>query len=177
MKRELIFIFAMIAVIVAGSVTMIYTQTREESVTIQGAGSPRVRPEFPPPGFGPGGPGGFHGRRDPVDQLNLTTEQRQQIEAIRFNGREAASEYESKLRGAEDQLRMMVEGGNFDLEKARPLVRAKSEAMSSIELVRLSGEAEIQRLLTTEQKAQIAQMREARPPFPPEGSVAPPPNR
>ena len=75
---------------------------------------------------------------------------------------------ESKLRAADEQLRMMIESGSFDTDKATPLVRAKADASAQIELIRLGTDAAVQKLLTSDQKAQLAQLASARQPFPPE---------
>ena len=78
------------------------------------------------------------------------------------------------MRAADEQLRMMIESGSFDVDKATPLVRAKGDASAQIELIRLTTDAAVQKLFTTDQKAQLAQLAKARPPFPPERGLGRP---
>lgn len=161
--------------ILLGSLTFIFAQTSDDKAS-------RPRPEFkndfgvppPPPGEfgrGPGGPGRFE--KHLFDQLGLTTAQKEQIETFETAGREASKEFFGKVRAADEQLRMMMDGGNYSEAQARPLVREKAQAMTEIELIRLGTEAAISKLLTTEQKAQLAQLKEKRPPFPPGGGPRP----
>jgi len=121
----------------------------------------------------------FNGfRRDPgpdqLERLTLTNEQREQIGLIHLSSRDASRENESKIRAADDQLRMCVDIGGFDFDKVKPLIRAMTEAMAAIELNRLAADAEINKLLTTEQKTQLWQLREQRPPTPPGGGFGRP---
>lgn len=168
--RKNINIFIPVAMaILLGSLTFIFAQTADDKPS-------RARPEFkndfgapPPPlgefGRGPGGPGGFG--RHILDQLGLTAAQKEQVETFETAGREASKEYFGKVRAADEQLRMMMDGGNYSGAQARPLVKEKAQAMAEIELIRLGTEAAISKLLTTEQKAQLAQLKDKRPPFPP----------
>ena len=61
----------------------------------------------------------------------------------------------------------MVEGGSFNEENARQILTAKASAMTELEILRLRADAAIFGILTAEQKAQLAQLKEERPPFPP----------
>ena len=168
MKDEINFLIAMTVLILVGSATLIYSQS--------GSGARTTTDQLATPADMPPPPDGF--RRGPGQDifatLDLTYQQQEQISTIKANSRVASREFEGKMRAADDQLRMMVESGAFDVEKATPLVRAKADAMSSIELIRLSSDAGIQNLLTTDQKAQLAQARQQRPSFPPGSGFGPP---
>src|SRR5438876_5701646 len=139
MKDEINFLIAMTVLILVGSATLIYSQSGSGAQTsTDQLATPADMPPPPPDGFrrGPG--------QDIFATLDLTYQQQEQISTIKANSRVASREFEGKMRAANDQLRMMVESGAFDVEKATPLVRAKADAMSSIELIRISSDAGIQ---------------------------------
>jgi Spy/CpxP family protein refolding chaperone len=167
MRTELKFAIAIVMLFVAGALTLTYAQSIEGRVA-PGNEKNATPADRPPPrdGHGPSG--------DVYERLGLTDLQKEQIGAIRFASREASYENESKMRAADEQLRMMIDGGSFTVQKAAPLVRAKSDAMAAIELNRLAADAQIQNLLTTEQKTQLSQTWERRPPGPPGGGFGPP---
>jgi Spy/CpxP family protein refolding chaperone len=172
MKKHLNIFIPVALAILLGSLTFIFAQTVDNR-----AAGPRPEkngdfgPPPPPPEFGRGGPGGFNPRI--FDQLALTDTQKEQIRAIEFNSREASKEHFGKIKAADDQLRMMIDGGTFTEALARPIVRDKAQTMTELELIRLGTEAAINKLLTAEQKTQLAQLREKRPSFPPGGGFGP----
>jgi Spy/CpxP family protein refolding chaperone len=108
-----------------------------------------------------------------LEKLNLTDAQKEQIHPIVFNLRDATREYDGKIRAASEQLRMMVEGGNFTDESAQPFLKTKTDALMQTELLRLRADAAIIKILTSEQKAQLVLVRERRPPSPPGGGFRP----
>lgn len=122
----------------------------------------------PPPGFrgGPPPQGGF-GFGGDLAKLGLTDVQKQQIEVLEVNSRELTEEQHKIVRSTDEQLRLLVESGYFSDESAMRLIRVKTEAMSKIELVRLRIDAAIAKVLTTDQKAQLARLRTQRRPPPP----------
>ena len=163
MKKEAIFLAVMLLIFVFGSGVLVYGQSGKDLK------SGFDRSAVPPPP--PDGRGRFPGR-DPFDQLDLTESQRDLIDAVRISLRDASREQEIKVRNADEQLRAMIAADAYTAEKATPVLRAKAEALTEIELFRLAGEVEIRKVLTTEQKAKLAQLAERRPP-PPDGRNAP----
>lgn len=146
--------------IMIGSLTFAFAQTRDG-----GRGFDGKRPPRGGEGFGPPPQGGL--LPHVFDKLNLSSAQKEQIEAFRTNSRDAGKEYFEKVRTADEQLRTMVEAGNFNEESARQIISAKTSAQTELELIRLRTDAAIFGILTAEQKAQLAQLKEERPPFPP----------
>lgn len=135
MLQDFKYILLIALILVAGSLALTYGQSKDTSLS--GSTAQRDFPPPPPDGFrrGPG--------PDPLERINLTDEQREQIGLIRLTARDVSREQESKVRAADEQIRMYVESGVFDIEKVRPLVKAKFDAQVSIELSRLAADAEI----------------------------------
>lgn len=102
-----------------------------------------------------------------MSKLNLTDTQKQQISVLEVNGRELTEDQHKIVGSVDEQLRMMVDSGTFSDESAMRLIRVKADAMSKIELVRLRIDAAIAKVLTADQKAQIARLRTDRRPPPP----------
>lgn len=145
--------------ILVGSLTFAFAQTKDGGRSFDGKRPPRGEGFRPPP----------QGGLPPhvFEKLNLTSAQKEQIEAYRTNSRDAGKEFFEKVRTADEQLRTMVEAGNFNEESARQIISAKTSAQTELELIRLRTDAAIFGILTAEQKAQLAQLKEERPPFPP----------
>lgn len=150
--------------ILVGFLTFVFAQSKDD----KGFGAQKRPPRGE--GFGPPPMRGGGGLPPHVlEKLDLTDAQKSQIEAFQINSRDAGKEFFEKIRTADEQLRTMVESGIFNEENARQILNAKSAATTEIELLRLRSEAAIFALLTTEQKAQLAQLKAERPPFPPAG--------
>jgi Spy/CpxP family protein refolding chaperone len=149
----------MLAILV-GSLTLVFAQTKDGGRGFDGKRPPRGEGFGPPPMNGGLPPHVF-------EKLNLTSTQKEQIETLHTNSRDAGKEYFEKVRTSDEQLRTMVEDGNFNEESARQIISAKTSAQTELELIRLRTDAAIFGILTAEQKAQLAQMKEERPPFPP----------
>ncbi|MGC2238937.1 MAG: hypothetical protein WA584_22470 [Pyrinomonadaceae bacterium] len=66
-----------------------------------------------------------------------------------------------------DNYNRYVESGNFNEEKARQILSTKWQAQTEMEIIRLRSDAAILNLLTTEQKTQLAGLKEKRPQVPP----------
>lgn len=169
MRKNLNIFIPVAIVILLGSLTFIFAQTAEDNASRPRPGKiGELAPPPPPPGDHRGGFGPHI-----IDQLDLTDAQKEQIHAMEFASREASKEYFGKVRAADDQLRMMIESGNYSEAQARPVLKDKAQNMTELELIRLGTDAAIQKLLTAEQKTQLAQLREKRPPFPPGGGFRP----
>jgi Spy/CpxP family protein refolding chaperone len=113
----------------------------------------------PPGGFGPGGrgPGGFHG-------LNLSEAQQDKLFAIHHAQEPQRREQEKAVRKAREALRALVDGGQFDEGKASTLAQAEGKAIATLSLMRARTQAQVQAVLTAEQRTQLSQDGEGRGP-------------
>lgn len=160
-------IFAPFALaVLIGSLSFAFAQSGEV-IGGKSKNGDRKEGRMPPPPGVRGDRGGLHPRM--LEQLNLTDEQKQQIEAIQTTARDAGRENFDKVRAFDEQLRTMVEGGNFNEEQARTILNNKAAAMTEAEIVRLRADAQIFKILTAEQKAQFEQMKKDRPEPPQRG--------
>ncbi len=163
-------IFAPVALaIIVGSLTFAFAQTGKSEFGETKTGDQRERRMPPPDGMRPGG-GGLPPHI--LEQLNLTDAQKQQIQTIETASRDASKENFDKMRGYDEQLRKSVESGAFNEEQARQILNSKAQTMVEMELVHLRSEASIFKILTTDQKAQLEQLKQQRP-GPPRGDVPP----
>lgn len=161
MKKSIQIFIPVVLAILIGSLTFIFAQSRED---MQPSGAPPPKGEYfgPPPA-----PAGIDPRT--FEALGLSDLQKEQVRAIEFNARDLVREQENKFRRADEQLRMMIESDRFTDDSAQPLIKAKTDAMFQLELVRLRKDAVIMKILTAEQKALLAQFRKQRRLFPPGG--------
>ena len=163
-------LFAPIALaILIGSLTFAFAQTAKNNFggsKADGRNERRMPPGFPPSG-------GLNPQL--LEQLNLTDAQKQQIQAIETSSRDASKENFDSVRSADEQLKTLVESGNFNEDAARQILNTKAQAMIEAEIVRLRTEAAILKILTTEQKAQLETLKQQRPAFPPRGGFRPEP--
>lgn len=119
-------------------------------------------------GMGQGGPGGmgapgFGGPGLPLRELNLTEEQKAKIKAIQETAREDGQAVREQLQQFAEQRRAIVNAEVFNAEVAREL--ATREASFGIDLAvrRMETENSIYNVLTAEQKAKLAELRQNRP--------------
>jgi len=119
-------------------------------------------------GMGQGGPGGmgapgFGGPGLPLRELNLTEEQKAKIKAIQETAREDGQAVREQLQQFAEQRRAIVNADVFNAEAAREL--ATREASFGIDLAvrRMETENSIYNVLTAEQKAKLAELRQNRP--------------
>ena len=155
MKNIKIFAPFAIAVLV-GSLTFAFAQDKNDFGKRK-IGD-RLERRMPPPN-------GLHPRM--LEQLNLTDAQKEQIQAIETSSRDASKENFDKMRTFDEQLRKLIESGTFDEAQARQILNAKSQTMIELEIIRLRTDAAVLKILTTEQKAQLEQLKQQRPEFPP----------
>lgn len=111
------------------------------------------------------GPGGG----DPIRQLNLTPEQREQIRAIRESNRAERTEISGRLRDSNLALEEALNADNPDESLVEQRVRDVAAAQAAAMRMRILTEIRIRRVLTVEQRAtlrslqlQAAQMRRER---------------
>ncbi len=162
-------LFAPLAIaVMVGSLTFVFAQTDKSDFGGTKNGNQKERRMPPPDGMRPGGGLPPH----ILNQLNLTDAQKQQIQTIETASRGASKDNFDKIRGYDEQLRKSVESGAFNEEQARQILNAKAQTMVEMELVRLRSEASIFKILTTDQKAQLEQLKQQRP-GPPRGDFPP----
>lgn len=158
-------------VILFGSLTLVFAQTKTESGFPKGE-----RREFgrmPPPfGFAPGG---INPRA--LEQLSLTDEQKKQIQTLQENARAASKVYFEKLQVVQEKIKDTTEGEAFDEAEARRLLKTRGEIQIELEIIRLKTDSAVYNLLTAEQIARLDLMKQQRPSrdeFPPRDGMRPP---
>lgn len=154
--------------ILIGSLTFAFAQTSPNADGKSRTDGRGKRP-MPPPGGG----GGMNLHPRMLEQLNLTDAQKEQINAIQTASRDVSKDNFDKVRGYDEQLKTLVEGGSFDEAQARTILNAKAQLMVEHDLVRLRTDAAIYKILTAEQKAQLEQLKQQRPEPPPRGDFRP----
>jgi Spy/CpxP family protein refolding chaperone len=128
------------------------------SIAVSGQG-PQGRGGPPPGGGFPGGPGRGDGLGPIARDLNLSDEQRTQIQKITDSSRE-------NMKALQDQLRVLSENEPDSLTSAydEAAVRADAEARAKVEVelsvARAKMLSQIGAVLTTEQKAKIVAKRQ-----------------
>lgn len=121
---------------------------------------------------GPGGPGG----PGPWADLNLTGEQKAQIQKINDSYRESDKALHEQMRTLhENQADPM--SGQFNEAAVRQAAEARARIQVGLEVSNAKRMSEIATILTAEQKAQLAErhqhMRRMGPPRPPSAPDAP----
>ncbi len=155
MKNMPKFIFIALALLLVGVLAIPFA--RSQSTGAEQGDQQEKR--FDGSGFGRGHRGrGFERRL--FSRLNLTDAQKEQMKQINQNFRESTKPLRQELRGKHGELRQAQQGETFD----EALVAQKLNEISTIQ-VKLMGERfklkqEISSVMTPEQKAQLAQMRE-----------------
>jgi periplasmic protein CpxP/Spy len=129
----------------------------------------------PAGGHGRGGPGGRGGGLGPLErELNLTDAQKAQIKQIKDSFRESTKGLHEQLfkqgGGPFDGLK----DGAFDEAAARSAAQARANIQVELDVAHARMMSQIYALLTPEQKAKIAELRqqfkERRPMPPPPGA-------
>jgi len=123
-------------------------------------------PDMPPPGplmemhGHPGhgmGPMGRH-------MANLSDAQDDKIFAIMHAQEPQRREQERAARKAHEALRAMVDAGQFDEAKAGALAQAEGRAVATLALLQARTDAQVQAVLTPEQRQQMHDMHPQRGP-------------
>jgi periplasmic protein CpxP/Spy len=125
------------------------------------------RPQGPPPdgGFrgGPGGHGGPGGPRDgmgPLRDLNLSDEQKAQVEKIRASFEESTKALREQLRTLHDSQADPFAGAAFDEAAVRAAAETRAKVEVELEVAHARMASQIFALLTNEQKAQLNERRQ-----------------
>jgi Spy/CpxP family protein refolding chaperone len=121
------------------------------------------RPQGPPPngrGFhgGPGGP--RDGGMRPLRDLNLTDEQKAQIEKIRTGFEESTKALHEQLRTLHESEPDPMSGAAFDEAAVRAAAEARAKVMVELEVAHARMMSQVSAVLTAEQKAQLAARRQ-----------------
>lgn len=123
-------------------------------------------PQGPP--RGPGGPQGPGGEERLFRELNLTDAQKEQIKTLREKQHTDAETYHEQLRQTREQMRAAIESATFDEAAVRALAVKEGQAVTELSVIGARTEAAIYQVLTAEQRAKLATMREQRRPPRPE---------
>ncbi len=130
------------------------------------------------PPHGPGGPPprGHEGRL--FDQLGLSDAQQAQIKTIREAGGMLSKPLHDQLRVIHDQLATLTESATLDEAAVRAAATRKAAIDIELAVIGARTQNAVLRVLTPEQRAKLAQLRQNRPPFPPPpGAPFPPMER
>lgn len=134
----------------------------------------------PPPFGGPGGPHGPHGDGIPfARELNLTDAQKTQIKQIMDNFAASTKDLHDKLKALHESAPDPL-SGMFDEAAVRAAAQARASVEVELEVAHAKMMSQIIALLTDQQKAQLATLRQqfeqrrgAPPPPPPPGADTP----
>ena len=129
-------------------------------VWAQQPGGPGPRPGG---GFrgGPGGGGGPRGGLVPfARELNLTDEQKAQIEKIGAAFEEGTKALHEQLRALHENESDPFAGTTFDEAAVRKAAQERAGLMVELEVARARAASQVYALLTAEQKARVAELRQ-----------------
>lgn len=152
---------ALVAVVAAAGGTAVLAQEPPP-------GAPRMRgPGGPPPGGMMGGPmrgpGPMGDLGVPLQALNLSDDQKTQVQAVMQSHREQTQAVMQRVGPAREALQAAIEATPVD----ETLIRAKTAELAAVEadanVLRAKLRAEIFALLTPEQQEQVNQMKARRP--------------
>ncbi len=162
MKIFRIIFAAFVLATVAGSLTLMFGQSRNNAGRTQSDGQTesggRQRPDGPPMPHD-----GLDGRM--LRELNLSDAQKEQIKALHESARTASQQFFEQLKAIDAQLRTITQAAAFNEEQARTLLASKAGVMTELELIRLRADSATYNLLTAEQKARLEQLKQERPEF------------
>jgi Spy/CpxP family protein refolding chaperone len=97
---------------------------------------------------------------DPIRQLNLTPEQREQIRAIRENNQKERAATVQKLREANRALEQALNAESPDEAAVQQRLKDVAEAQASQMQMRVLTEVRIRRVLTAEQRLLLHSLQE-----------------
>ena len=166
MKRFRFLFTAFALALLVGSLTFMFAQSKRISRNAD-MGAPDGRP-----------PMGRHGHGDGLDmhmlrELNLTTEQQEQIKALHEAAHTASQQYFDQLKTIDEQLKTVTEAATFNEEQARQLLADKSKVMVELEVIHLRTESAVYNKLTAEQKTKLEQLKQQFRGFPRGGGDRP----
>lgn len=113
--------------------------------------------QLPPAEVAQGGDPGGGG--DPIRQLNLTPEQRQQIRSIRENNKEERGAINERLRESNRALEEALNTDTIDEAVIEQRVRDVAAAQAAVMRMRVLTEVRIRRVLTLEQRTLLRSLQ------------------
>lgn len=113
-------------------------------------------PQTPAPNTEPIRPGDG----DPIRQLNLTPEQREQVRTIRQNSQNERAATARKLREANGALQEALNADNPDEAVVEQRLKEVAEAQASQMRLRVLSEVRIRRVLTPEQRLLLRSLQQ-----------------
>ena len=108
-----------------------------------------------------GGPGPHFGHA-PLHRLKLTEAQQDKVFAIMHAQAPQRREYDKAIRKAHEALRELGRADKFDDAKANAVSRDLGQAVAAQALLQARTEAQIQAVLTPEQREQLRQLHQHR---------------
>jgi Spy/CpxP family protein refolding chaperone len=110
---------------------------------------------------------GYHeGRHDPLKrlmrQVDLTDAQQTEIKAIIETSRKDTENARQQLRDSLKTMRKLVAGNDYNLDRVRELADQEARLRADLTVARVDTMHRIQQVLTPEQQAQVAKLREQR---------------
>ena len=114
-------------------------------------GSPEKRSGF-------GRHGGLFGLGHFARELNLTEAQRQQIEQIAVRFEQSTAPFREQLRAAHNANTQV--DGSFNEAQVRQAAQARAAAQVELEVAYARARSEVYNVLTAEQRAQLAQIKQ-----------------
>ena len=121
------------------------------AVSSQGQ-APATEPPPPPPQQG-------HFGGDPVRQLNLTPEQREQIRLIREQLRNERAVVNQRVRETNKALEEVLDSDSPDQSIIEQRIQEVSAAQAAAMRMRIMTEVKIRQVLTTEQRVMLRELR------------------
>ena len=113
---------------------------------------------MPPPAGPPMPPQGPFGG-DPIRQLNLTPEQREQIRLLREANREERATINQRVRETNRALEEVLDTDSPDESVVEQRVREAAAAQAAAMRMRIISEVKIRRVLTAEQRVLLKSLR------------------
>ena len=98
--------------------------------------------------------------------LNLTDAQIEQIRALQEKMQSEALPLREKLEYIQAQLKFEIEAEDFNELEVRLNLTRKAFLLIELEILRLRADTGIYKLLTAQQKTQLAELKRSRPQFP-----------
>ena len=111
-------------------------------------------PEQPPPGMQGRNFGG-----DPIRELNLTAEQREQIRTIREQNRAERATINQRVRETNRALEEALDSDSPDQSVLEQRIQEVSAAQAEAMRMRIKTEVKIRQVLTNEQRIMLKEMR------------------
>lgn len=101
-----------------------------------------------------------HGPQRMFKELNLSSEQQTQIDALREQMKNGSKELHQKLRDLREKEVALID--QYDEKSARAVIAEKADLMQQLDFLRLQNMQKVNALLTTEQREKMRSLMEER---------------